>query len=145
MKRFLQVVIAMKERAALCYSGAMCMLLFFLFCFGQRSASLPMLFSVLLASAAAGVLQVAAFSELIVKKLSYGGRMLLFVIPYFVLLTAIGAIFDWFPVRNGWAWALWVIFFVAFLFITIGFTCFYRRCGRRYDGLLGLYRQKKGE
>ena len=145
MKRFLQVAAAMKEAAALCYSAAMCILLLLLFCFGQQTVSVRLLFSVLLAGFASGALQVAAFSDLLIKKLAYGKRMLVFVIPFFILLTAIAALFDWFPLAYAGAWALFAgIFLAIFLVLTAAFEWYYHLTGRKYNGLLGQYRQKKG-
>ena len=47
MKKFFDVVIAVKERAALNYTAAMCIYLFFLWAFQQEGASLSALFSLL--------------------------------------------------------------------------------------------------
>ena len=146
MKKFLQAVLAMKEAAAVCYSAAMCILLVFLFCFGREEVPLSLLFSVLLASAAAGVLQVLAFTGLIIKKLAYGWRMLLFTIPFFIVLAATAAAFDWFPVERGAAWLWFGLEFIGiFALITIGLEFFYRLSGRKYDGLLGQYRKNRGK
>ena len=48
MKKFFQAVAAVKECACLCYTGAMCLYMFFLWVFRQEGASLPMLFSLLI-------------------------------------------------------------------------------------------------
>ena len=47
MKKFFQVVMAIKEGTAMSYTASMCFYMFFLFVFKQEAASLPMLFSLL--------------------------------------------------------------------------------------------------
>ena len=48
MRKFFDVVIAVKERAALNYTAAMCFYVFFLWVFRKDGAPLPMLLSLLL-------------------------------------------------------------------------------------------------
>ena len=145
MKKFFQAVAAIKETASLCYTGAMCFYLFFLWVFKQEGAGLPMLFSLLAVSVAAGTMQVAAFSNLFIKKLSYGWRMVVFVIPFFALLTAFAVGFGWFPTESVGAWVSFiVIFIVIFLFITVGIELYYRLSGRKWDDRLDWYQKNRG-
>lgn len=80
----------------------------------------------LLAGFACGALQVAAFSDLLIKKLPYSRRMLVFILPFFILLTASAILFDWFPVEYAGAWVLFVgIFFGIFLLLAAAFAWYY--------------------
>ena len=88
MKKFFQVCTSIKELTALCYTAAMCFYMFFLWVFKQEDASLSMLFSLLLVCMAAGTMQVAAFSDLLFKKLAYGWRLMVFVVPFGAGFTA---------------------------------------------------------
>jgi len=142
VKKFFQVVCAIKERASLCYTGAMCFYLFFLLVFRQEGATLSMLFSLLLVCIAAGTMQVAVFSDLLFKKLAYGWRMVVFTIPFFAVLTAFAVGFGWFPTENVGAWVTFVAIFLAiFLSITLGIELYYRLSGRKYDDRLDWYRR----
>ena len=144
MKKFFQVVTSIKERTSLCYTGAMCFYIFFLFLFKQETAELPVLFSLLLVSAAAGTMQLLAFSDLLFKKLAYGLRMVVFVIPFFAVITAFAVCFGWFPTESVEAWVMFIaIFIVIFLFITIGIELYYRLSGRKYDDRLDWYRKHR--
>ena len=146
MKKFFQVAAAVKERAALCYTGAMCFYLFFAWVFKQETASLSMLFSLLIVSVAAGTMQLLAFSDLLFKKLAYGWRLVAFAVPFFVVLTAFAVGFGWFPMEDIGAWVTFIaIFIVIFLFITVGIELYYRLSGRKYDDRLDWYRRQKGE
>lgn len=144
MRKFFQAVIAVKASAAMNFTAAMCVYLVFLALFRQTAAPLSTLFSLLLASAAAGALQVAAFSNLFIKKLAYGWRMAVFAVPFGAVLAGLAAGFGWFPKESAGAWALfWVLFLVIFLGITAGIELYYRLSGRKYDDRLDWYRRNR--
>lgn len=144
MKKFFEIVAALKERIALCYTGAMCYYLFFLFLFKQQTAEWAILFSLLLISIVAGGMQLIAFSSLVIKKLGYGWRMAVFALPFFAVMAGAAVKFHWFPTDRADAWISFVlIFLVIFLFITAGFEIYYRITGRRYDDRLEWYRKNK--
>lgn len=146
MKKFFDVVIAVKERAALNYTAAMCFYMFFLWVFKQEGASLPMLFSLLLMGAAAGLMQVVAFSDLLIKKLAYGWRMVLFFVVFGAILTASAVGFGWFPTDKAGAWVSFaVIFVLIFAAIAAGIEIYYRASGRKWDDRLDWYRRHKDE
>ena len=144
MKTFWSVAMALKERTAMIYTGAMCFYLFFLFVFKWESVPLPMLFSMLLVSLAAAVMQILAFSNLIIKKLSYAWRLVVFAIPFGTILTACAVTFQWFPIENPGAWVtFWIIFIVIFVLCTAGFELYFRLSGRKYDDKLDWYKQHR--
>lgn len=146
MKKFLEVVVAVKERAALNYTAAMCFYVFFLWVFKQDGASLPMLFSLLAAGAAAGFMQVAAFSDLFIKRLAYGWRMVLFFVAFGAVLTAFAVGFGWFPADQAGTWAMFGISFaLIFAAIAAGIEIYHRASGRKWDDRLDWYRKNRGE
>ena len=144
MKKFFEVVVTIKERVALAYTAAMCIYLFFLWVFKQDGASLPMLFSLLAVGVASGFMQVVAFSDLFIKKLAYGWRMMLFFVVFGAIITAFAVGFGWFPVENAWAWVgFGVTFVLIFAAITAGIEIYYRASGRRWDDRLDWYRKNR--
>ena len=144
MRKFFDVVIAVKERAAMNYTAAMCIYLFFLWVFRQDGAPLPMMFSLLLAGAAAGLMQVVAFSDLVIKKLAYSWRMVLFFVVFGAVLTAFAVGFQWFPTDQALAWVSFgVIFVLIFAAIAAGIEIYYRASGRKWDNRLDWYRRHK--
>lgn len=144
MKRFLEVVMAMKSAVAYCYCGTMCVYLCVMLGLGVETVSLPILFSLLLTGVAAGVLQTLAFTDLVLKKLAYGWRMVLFVVPFFGVLTAIALRFGWFPTEFGENWVIFIVIFLfIFLMVCAGFELHYRATGMKYDGILGQYRKMR--
>ena len=102
------------------------------------------LFSFLLLSLAGGVLQIVAFTELVIKRLRYTLRLFVFAVPYLAVLSAIAAGFGWLPAAQPGAWALFFLIFLAVLLtMTLGFELYYRISGKKYDGLLGQYRASR--
>lgn len=146
MKKFWAVAMALKERTAMIYTGAMCFYLFFLFVFQWESVPLHMLFSMLLVSIAAALMQILAFSNLILKKLSYTWRLVVFAIPFGAVLTACAVVFRWFPIENPGAWITFgVIFVVIFVLCMAGFELYFRLSGRKYDDKLDWYKKNREE
>ena len=146
MKKFFEVAMNLKERVGLIYTGAMCFYMFFLWVFKQDSAPLPILFSLLVVSVAASAMQVLAFSDLVIKKLSYGWRMLVFIIPFGAILTAAAVACGWFPTDQIGAWVLFGVFFVLITAaITAGIEIYYRASGRRWDDRLDWYKKNRKE
>ena len=144
MKNFFEIVIALKERAALCYTGAMFFYIFFLLAYGQQTADVATLISLMLVSIAAGSLQLIAFSSLVIKKLGYGWRLLVFAVPFFAILTGVAVAFRWFPAQSAGAWVSFIlIFLVIFAVITVAFEMYYRLSGKRYDSRLDWYRHNQ--
>lgn len=145
MKKFFEVVMGLKERTGLIYSGSMFFYMFFLWVFKQEAAPLPMLFSLLVVSIAASVMQMVAFSNLVIKKLAYGWRMLVFFIPFGAILTAVAVACGWFPTDQLGAWALFGLSFVIIsAVITGGIELYFRLSGRKWDDRLDWYRRQKG-
>lgn len=145
MKKFFEVVMGLKERTGLIYTGSMFFYMFFLWVFKQEAAPLPMLFSLLVVSIAASVMQMVAFSNLVIKKLAYGWRMLVFFIPFGAILTAVAVACGWFPTDQLGAWALFGLSFVIIsAVITGGIELYFRLSGRKWDDRLDWYRRQKG-
>lgn len=144
MKKFFEVVVTIKERASLNYTAAMCFYIFFLWVFRQEGASLPMLFSLLVVGAASGLMQVVAFSDLVIKKLAYSWRMVLFFVVFGAILTGFAVGFGWFPADQAGAWAIFgVTFVLIFAAITAGIEIYYRASGRKWDDRLDWYRKNR--
>lgn len=146
MRKFFDVVIALKERVALSYTAAMCWYMFFLFVFKQDSAPLSVLFSLLLVCVAAGAMQLIAFSNLVIKKLAYGWRLVLFFAVFGTILTAVAVGCGWFPTDQAGAWVLFgVIFVVISIALTAGIEIYYRLSGRKWDDRLDWYHRNRNQ
>ncbi|MEG1049733.1 MAG: hypothetical protein RSE24_04255 [Oscillospiraceae bacterium] len=144
MKKFLQGVMEWKIWASLMFTGSV-----FLYCIinlflGYKSLEISTILSLLIVSAVGTFIQFLAFTEYIIKNLRYSIRMIIFIVPFSILLTACAIGFHWFPSEIAGAWIIFiVIFMLAFIGITIGFEIYFSVTEKKYDGLLGQYKKQK--
>ena len=145
MKKFFEGVMEWKTAAALMFSGSVILYSIVMALLGQHEISIMIITSLLIVSSIGTFLQQLAFGDRMIKKMRYTMRCVVFILPFFVLLTLNALAFRWFPLEQSGAWLLFtIIFLVVFVIMTAGFEIYYRITGKKYDGLLGQYRQSKG-
>ncbi|MEG2053683.1 MAG: DUF3021 family protein, partial [Oscillospiraceae bacterium] len=114
------------------------------FFLGYQSLEITTILSLLLVSAVGAFIQFLAFTGYIIKNLRYSIRMIIFVVPFAILLTACAVLFNWFPTEVTGAWIIFIgLFVLVFVGITIGFEIYFRVTGKKYDGLLGQYKKQQ--
>lgn len=146
MKQFLKGVIEWKISVCTLYTAAMVFYLFFSLIFGNREASVTMLWTLLLVCIAASLIQAICFSNWIIKKMRYTRRSLLFVLLFLPALAFAAWKAKWFPMEKAESWAIFIgMFFLIFIVMTIGFDIYFQITGRKYDGMIGQYRKEKEE
>lgn len=144
MKKFFQFIVEFKSWLSLCFTSAMFIFLTISWIVGGRSVEIAVLFQIFLLTVGATLLQFVFFSGWVIKKMRYSLRLILFVLPMLALVTVFAVWCDWVPVENPGAW-IWffVSFFVCFVLICAGFEFCFWVTGKKYDGLLGQYREKR--
>jgi len=144
MKNFLEGVLAWKTAAAFMFSGSVVVCVIIMLFTGADSVPIPVLASLLLVSTGGTFLQLLAFTDRMIKRLRYTARMVVFAIPFLLLLAANAYLFRWFPIHDTLHWLTFVgIFFVTFMGGTAAFELYFHVMGKKYDGLLGQYRKQK--
>ena len=144
MKKFFDGV--MKWKTSVCFMYTAAMVIYLLFCqvFDNREISLTMLWTLLLVCVLGALAQGVCFSDWVFKRMRYTWRGLLFCLLYLPVLSLVAWRAGWFPGDNLGSWVVFVgMFFAIFLVMTVGFDVYFRRTGRKYDGLLGQYRKEK--
>ena len=125
MKKFFDIVMPVKTAACYIFTATMCVYAVLDLVFGWGGLPDNYLFSFLLLSLAGGVLQIVAFTELVIKRLRYTLRLFVFAVPYLAVLSAIAAGFGWLPAAQPGAWALFFLIFLAVLLtMTLGFELY---------------------
>lgn len=146
MKQFWKGIMEWKTGACLIFTAAMFFYLVFSWLFDNQIVSTTMLWTLLLVSIAASLIQGICFSNWIIKKMRYTRRSLLFVLLFLPTLTFAAWKAEWFPMEEAGAWVMFIgMFFLIFIVMTIGFDIYFRVTGRKYDGMLGQYRKEKEE
>lgn len=113
-------------------------------CFQAQQISVLIIFELLALSVVGCVLQLFVFTDIVLKKMRYSLRMLLFFVPFLLILTGFAVVFEWFPIEYLSAWLLFFGIFLSFFILsTLIFELIFYAAGKRYDGLLGEYKKKK--
>lgn len=144
MKKSAEVMAEFKKWVCLCFTGQITLYAAFSLIFGQLVMDCVMVFEMLGISLAVSLMQFVFFSGHIIKKLRYSLRLVLFSLLLVGALSLCAVIFHWFPLENGGAWFFFVgAFLVCLLVFTLGFEIYFWAAGKKYDGLLGQYREKR--
>lgn len=98
---------------------------------GQESASLITLLGLLIISSVGTLIQYLCFTQNIIKKMRYTGRLFLFLLLFLPVLTACALTLHWFPPQYALGWLIFIgIFLLVFAAMTLGFEIFYRVTGK---------------
>lgn len=87
------------------------------------------------------ILQSFWFTNRILKRLAYPGRVLGFGLTAFVVLALCAYLGQWLPTDDLGAWGTFTLIYLAILaLMTAAYTLFYRRSSRNLDEALSRYR-----
>lgn len=143
MKKLIRFVMEWKTWACYMFTGTMSLYLVIWLSLGEHLVPVSTLWSFLLVSALGTLLQCLCFTELVIRRMRYTGRLTLFGLLFLPVLSVIAWAFQWFPGELG-EWLTFLgIFLVVFVVITLGFELKSWADGRKFDGLLGQYRREK--
>lgn len=110
---------------------------------GMTTIKMDTVFSLMLVSLFASFMQSIAFTEIWIKKLHYGLRMMLFAFPFLAFMSFVAWKFQWFPTAEMGRWLVFAgIFCICFVISSIIYEIYFRMTGKKYDGLLGEYHKK---
>ena len=100
MKKFLENVMEWKISACMTFTGTIILYMLVSFLLGYHTLELSTLFSLLIVSCLASLIQLLAFTDKVFKHLRYTSRIALFVICFGTLLIGCAFLFKWFPIRS---------------------------------------------
>lgn len=146
MKRFFKGVLLWKNGASLMFTGSVLLYCMISLLYGEAELEISIVFSLLLLSALGTLLQFLAFTEYVIKNVRYSLRLLIFAVPFLILLTGCAYLFRWFPMDLFQSWLIFSgIFLGIFMITSLGFEIYYRISGKKYDGLLGQYKKSRSK
>ena len=146
MKRFLSLVVEWKTYAALSYASSCCVIVAAFWLMGIESIAIPMLFQLLLLSAAAALLRCALFTPVLFKSMRYTGRLALFLTLFFLIVAAFAMLCGWLPEQKPGYWLTFgVIYLAVSIILTLGYEFYFRISGNYYDVLLNEYRKRQNK
>ena len=147
MKRFIKGIVEWKSYACMMFTGAVCVYGVIAWGMGETTVRLGLLLQLLVVSLIGTLIQGIAFSEdWLIRNMAYAKRMILFVALFLPALTGFALLFRWFPTDRALSWGIFLLIFLAiFLAMVAGFELVFQITGKKYSGLLGQYKKKKGE
>lgn len=147
MKQFMQNMMQWKTYASLMFTGVTMVHTLIQLFFGNRSIDPMVIISILIVSALGALIQYVAFTDVVLKNVKYAIRLIIFAIPFFLLLLGAALLFNWIPgtMDTGYIISFTVIFIIVFTGMTIGFEIYFRITEKKYEGLIGQYRKKNGK
>lgn len=144
MKRLIEIVMAIKSFACMSFTGFVMVYVVISWFFGQRGLSFSLLWQFLALSLLVSTLQFIFFSGNVVKKMNYAWRLVWFVLPLYLGVSAFALLFGWFPLRPG-SWLVFTaIFLVIFAVLVVALELYCRLTGRQYNQLLDAYKSRQG-
>lgn len=143
MKKFMEGIMQWKTYACLMFTAVTVIYTLIQIFFGNKSIDPMIIISILIVSALGSLIQYVAFTEVVFKNIKYAVRLIIFMIPFFMLILGNALLFDWLPdgTNPGYLVTFAVIFIIVFIGMTIGFEIYYRITEKKYEGLIGQYRQ----
>lgn len=143
MKKILSIISQIPKYASYSFSMSIIVFLAVSAAFGIEAISTGMLLQLLVLCVTASILQMAAFTNLIFKKLSYIKRLAVFMFPFLFVITGFAVGFQWFPIENIISWIIFLaIFIFCFIVSAVLFEIHFRITGDKYTGILNEYKNK---
>lgn len=143
MKRFIQLVAAIKSVASLAFTAGLMVITVAAMLFGRDTISVRIIWQVVFLALIFGALQYLLFSENVFRRMGTPGRMALLCISMLVVLALFALIFQWFPVKSLSSWLLFVGVYAAFFAVaTVVLRVVFRMGEFKYNELLTAYKSR---
>lgn len=140
MKRFLLLTAAFKSIACMVFAGQVMVYVVLGSFFGLTNIAFSFIWQFFFISVASALLQIFAFSELVIVNMKYTGRLFIFMVPLYLILSALAVVFNWFPISAA-SWLLFTgLFFIITGIITAAFEIYFKVTGKKYNQLLEVYK-----
>lgn len=145
MKRAIELIVVIKNFAAMAFTGFLMLRVVSGWFLGQSSLPFSSIWQYLLVSLACGVLYFVFLTDGVIKKMGTFKRYLLFALLFYLVVLAFAFGFHWFPFTLAW----WGIFSLAFILVmgilAAVFEAYFRITGKRYSEVLAAYKSKRTE
>lgn len=144
MKSFFEGLLEWKTMAALMFSASTIACMAVLLYLGEIFIPIYMLIALLALTVIGTFLHFLAFTDHIIKKVHFMVRIIVLAIPFTILVIASSWLLQMVVFGDMMHWAMFAgIIMIIFVGGTVSFEIYYHMMGKKYDGLLGLYRKEK--
>ncbi|MDL2232752.1 hypothetical protein LJC63_04130 [Ruminococcaceae bacterium OttesenSCG-928-L11] len=144
MKRFFQLIMAIKTTAAFAFTGGIMLLTVGTMLYGRDSISVSLIWQIIFLALIFGCLQFVTFSENTLGRMGTPGRMTVLGVSMLMVLAVFALIFRWFPMQSLVNWLVFIgLYVVAFLIATLALHTVFRLGGMKYNELLVAYKARR--
>lgn len=143
MKNFIKIISQIPKYTS--YSFSMSMIVFLIVGFITRiqEISINRIIQLGVICIIASVLQMIAFSNILIRRLAYTKRLALFMFPFLAVITAFAIKYNWFPLENIISWIIFIGIFVTCFIVSAIFEIHFKITGDKYTGVLNEYKNNK--
>ena len=140
MKKFMQLVAAVKSAASLAFTAQIMLVTVASMLFNRDGISISFIWQMMFLALIYGCLQLIAFSENYLGKMKTPGRVMFLGASMFVALASFALVFQWFPTRNMLNWLIFIAFYaVVFAVAVFALRTVFRLSGIKYNQMLAAY------
>ena len=143
MKKFVELIVAVKSHAAMMFAGAVMLYAVAGWMFGAGAIPFANIWQIMILSFVCSAWQFFCFYWEGHKKLRYHFRAVLFLVPMYALLSAFAYFGDWIP-REPVAWIAFSAAFLAVAAILVGvYEVYFKITGVRLNKMLAAYKERQ--
>lgn len=143
MKRFIQLIAAIKSIASLAFTAGIMIVIVAAMIFGKDAISIAIIWQVIFLALIFGAVQFLAFSENAFPRMGTHGRMAFLCVSMLGVLAVFAIVFRWFPAGSVVNWLIFVCIYGAlFAIATIVLRIVFRIGGLKYTEMLTAYKTR---
>lgn len=145
MKKFIEILVAVKSFAAMAFTGVIMLYVVAGYFFGISSISFSLIWQAVFIALLCGLLHFIAFTDYVFKKTGYLHRLLLFAAPMYLALGVFALAFKWFtPTLVAWV-IFSIVFLAVFGLLTAVIQIYFKITGNKYNHMLDVYKSRLGD
>lgn len=145
MKKFIQLIAAVKTVASLAFTAGIMLVTVGAMFLGKDTIPLGLIWQAVFLALIFGGLQLLAFSDNAFARAGTPGRMAFLGVSMLAVLALFALAFKWFPAGSITNWLIFIGLYAAvFAIATIVLRLVFRMGGLKYDEMLSAYKSRHG-
>ena len=146
MKKFIQLVAAIKAAASLAFTAGIMLITVGAMLLGQNAIPTSIIWQAVFLALIFGTLQFLAFTDHVFPRMGTAGRMAFLCLSMLAVLALFALVFRWFPAGHIASWAIFLGLYAAvFAIATIALRIVFRVGELTYNDSLAAYKTKRRE
>lgn len=141
MKKLVSIILHIKSFGGLIFAASLLIFSAITWFCGGDSVTISTIFQFAALSLFIAAWQFVSFSDVIIKRMKFPLRFLLFTVPFYVAFMLMARIFGWFPLETVGQWVIYTgTFFAVEVLISIIYTIFSNAANKKWTVKLEDYK-----